>query len=160
KQSKSQLADLTAQMEGGVDRATQSGIMGSTAGAHQALNDAISATPRNARGVIQKLNDLRDVLYLDAQRPTMQYSPNDLLEVKRGIDAEIKSWPPEWQKMDAVKRAQTQLYGAIDGELDRLVPGNAELNQRISSLIPVKQRAMREADQAGLFQRLAHRAAA
>jgi hypothetical protein len=158
-QAGSRLGGLTSQMEDAVHQATQNGAMGSTQAAHDVLNDAIAGFPRNAQTIRSKLNSLHDLLSLDGT-PRLQHTPDELLEMKRGIGKEIQSWPPEWQKIPEVKQVQQRIYGAIDGELDRLVPGNAELNQKISSLIPAKQQGARLADQASFTQRLAHRAAA
>lgn len=161
-QGKQQISNLTQQMEGALNQATQQGAIGSTQTAHDVLNDAIAKAPRNARGLTEKLQGLHSLLDLDnAPGPVRgAYTPTELLEMKRGIGTEMQTWPPEWQRLPAVKQVQQRLYGAIDGELDRLVPGNAEINQRISSLIPAKQQAARLSDQASIGQRLAHRAAA
>jgi hypothetical protein len=163
-QAGDQLGRLTSQMENSVHQATSQGAMGSTAPAQQALNDTFDSLPRNARALRAKVLGLGDLLDLRPQGSigpvTTAYTPDELLEMKRGIGKEIQSWPPEWQKMPEVKGVQTRLYGALDNELDRLVPGNADMNQRISSLIPVQKQATRLGDQAPLGQRLAHRAAA
>jgi hypothetical protein len=164
RQSRNQIGDLTSQMEDAVHQATQQGATGSTVGAHNVLDDAIQNLPRNARSVADRMNNLHELLDL---RPAgsvgpvpSTYSPDELLEMKRGIGQEMKTWPPEWQKLDVVKSVQQRLYGAIDSELDRIVPGNAELNQRISNLIPAKQQASKLSQGAPLSQRVAHRMAA
>jgi hypothetical protein len=163
-QAGARLGELTSQMEDAVHQATSSGATGSTLPAHQALNDAIDSMPRNAHSLRAKIMDLGGLLDLRPQGsigpvPTT-YSPDELLEIKRGIGKEIQSWPPEWQKMSDVKNVQSKLYGALDGELDRLVSGNASANQKISSLIPVKQQAARLSDAASTTQRIAHRVTA
>lgn len=164
KQTRERLADLTSQMEDGVHQATTSGAAGSTQSAHAVLDDAIAKLPRNARSMADKLGGLHDLLDL---RPSgsvgpvpASYTPDELLEMKRGIGKEIKTWPPEWQRFDDVKNVQQRLYGAIDNELDRIVPGNREINQRISSLIPANQQAKRISLGASTAQRMAHRVAA
>jgi hypothetical protein len=158
-QAKSQISDLTSQMEDAVHQATQSGVTGSSQPAHDVLNNAISSLPRNARTIRDKLASLHDLLDLDQSGRT-QFTPDELLEMKRGIGQEIQSWPPEWQRMSAVQQVKQRLYGALDNELDNLVPGNSDLNQKISSLIPARQQAMRLSDQAGVMQRIAGRVAA
>jgi hypothetical protein len=163
-QATSRLGELTGQMEDAVHQATQQGAVGSTLPAHQALNDAIDSMPRNAHSLRAKVMDLGSLLDLRPPGsigpvPT-DFTPDELLEIKRGIGKEIGSWPPEWQKMPDVKSVQSKLYGALDGELDRLVPGNQQSNQTISSLIPVKQQATRLSDAASTSQRIAHRVAA
>lgn len=153
------IGNLVGQMERAVDTATQSGVTGSTQGAHDILNNSLSDLPRNAKTIRAKLEGLHDLLDLD-NNPRTDYTPTELLEMKRGIGQEMKTWPLEWQKMDAVKQVQQRLYGAIDKELDHLVPGNAELNQTISSLIPAKQQAAKLAEGASIAQLMAHRLAA
>lgn len=164
KEAGAKLGDLTKEMESGVSKATQAGATGSTQPAHDVLNDAINSTPRNARDLLDKLRSLRDVLSLSAvpagQAPRMIHSPDELLEIKRGLDKTIESWAPEWQKAKDLKRVTQRMYGAIDQELDRLVPGNKELNQRISSLIPARSQATKMSQGAGMSQRMLHRVAA
>ena len=164
KEAGAKLGDLTKEMETGVHTATQGGVTGSTQPAHDVLNTAIQNTPRNARELLDKLRDLRDVLSLQkpvsGQAPRMIHTPDELLEIRRGIDKTIKSWGPEWQKSPDVQGVTQRMYGAIDQELDRLVPGNKELNQRISSLIPARSQAKKMSQGAGLSQRMLHRAAA
>jgi len=153
------IGGLVTQMEKGVDVATQQGKIGTTASAEIVLNDALTDLPRNAASIRAKISGLRDLLSFGKTGSTI-YTPNDLLEMKRGIGMEIKSWPPEWQNLDAVKHVQQKLYGALDSELDRIVPGNAEINQTISSLIPAKQQATRMSQGASIAQLMAHRLAA
>lgn len=158
-ETKQAIGNLVGQMEQHVSNATAQGVTGSAAPAQQALNDAIQNFPRNARTVAAKFQGLNDLLDLGRGQQA-SYTPNELLEMKRGIALEMKSWPPEWQKMEPVKQLQSRLYGAIDGELDRIVPGNKDINQVISSLIPAKQQATRISGGAPLTQRLAGRFAA
>lgn len=148
--------NLTTQMEGNVHQATQQGAAGSTTAAHQVLTDAIQKAPRNAPDYIKDLFSLRDVLHL-GQASQTAYTPDELLEMKRGIGLQVSRWPPE-ARMNADVTLK-RLYGAIDNELDRIVPGNAELNDRINRLIPARQRAYDIQRQAGLTQGLLHKAA-
>jgi hypothetical protein len=160
RQAEAKSLGLTKTMEANAHAASQMGIFGSTAPAHQALDAAISKVPRNTPEIAAKLETLRDRLYLENAGAPMGFTPDDLLEMKRGINKTISTWPSEWQKLDDVKRAKQKLYGAIDSELDRIVPGNAALNQRISSLIPAKQQAIRIAEGEKIPQRMLMRFAA
>lgn len=45
-----------------------------------------------------------------------------------------------------------RIYGAIDKELDRAVPEGADINQRLSSLIDIRNRAGQEESNAGSLQ--------
>lgn len=159
-ESGKKIGGLTKEMEGAVHQATVQGVTGSTQPALDILKDAVDKTPRNARELIDKIKSLRDVLSLTPGQSGTSHTPDELLEIKRGIDKTIQTWGPEWQKMGDVQRVKTQLYGAIDSELDRLVSGNAEVNQRISSLIPAKQQAKKLESAASLPQKVAHRMAA
>ncbi len=158
------LTKLTGEMEFAVHQATQAGQVGSTQAAHRALDAAISNVPRNARELRDRLESLRSLLDLDntpAGQPMRKVlTPDELLEVKRGIGKTISSWPPEWQKLDDVQRAEQALYAALDAELDGLVPRFAELNQKISSLIQAKSAAQARSANASAVQRLAHKAVA
>jgi hypothetical protein len=159
-QAENQISNLTGQMEQGVHDATLAGAQGSTQPAHDALDQAISSTPRNAPELIDKLKELRTKLGFpfDPANPQKAYTPDELLEMKRGLNTAISHWPPEWQHSSEVQRAAQQLYGALDGELDRLVPSNAELNQRISSLMPARDKALELSQGPGMLGRIATRA--
>lgn len=145
------IGDLNQQLESSAGASSQ---VASTAPAHQVLNNAIASAPRNATGYIQKLQNLRSLL--DLGNPAQQaYTPAEILEMKRGIGTEMKTWDPQLRKTAA--GIQQQLYGALDSELDRTVPGAQQLNQRMSSLIPAKQRAQTLMNAAPLSQRMAGR---
>ena len=88
----------------------------------------------------------------------VQTTPMDLLERKRGIGDLETTWTPEQKK--GARGIIPKVYGAMDKELDAVAPGSAEINQRISSLIPVRQRGELEDLNAGLGQRTLHRIAA
>lgn len=163
-ESGNRIAGMTGNMEDAVHAATLRGAQGSTQPAHDVLDEAIKRAPRNAKELIDKLKSLREVLSLTPGAPgaptQIAHTPDELLELKRGIDKTIQTWGPEWQRMKDVQRVKQQLYGAIDKEIDRLVPGNAEINQRISSLIPANSQAKRISSGAPFSQRMAHRMAA
>ena len=77
-------------------------------------------------------------------------SAEDILNAKRGIGDLINSWNPEAKA--AYAGIKKRIYSALDGQLDSLVPESADLNQRISSLIPVRDRARGEALAPGIMQ--------
>jgi hypothetical protein len=160
RQAEAKSLGLTKTMEANAHTASVQGVTGSTIPAHQALNDIVSGIPRNATDLASRIEGLRDKLHLGGGIQNTTFTPDELLEMKRGINKTIATWPPEWQKLDDVKRAKQKLYGAIDSELDRIVPGNAALNQRISSLIPAKQQAIRIAEGEKIPQRMLMRFAA
>lgn len=164
---------LTGEMEQGVHAATATGATGSTSPAHQALSDFEAKTPRNATEVADALDELREKLAFRGEPggsapkgaakvagpARINYSPDELLELKRGIGKTIASWPPEWKQTGDAAKAQKALYGAIDSELDRIVPGNAQVNDRIHKLIPIQDRAQEVAAHAPISQQIAERVA-
>jgi hypothetical protein len=151
-----QADQLKAQVEGMVHQATLNGQMGSTTAEHQILNDAFSKFPRNAKTLRAKIPELHDLLELD-QTGRTSFTPDELLEMKRGIGKEISLWPPEWQHHSDIVGLKGKLYGSIDSQLDRLAPGTGALNQQWSSLIPAISQGMKIDDQASLVQSIAHR---
>ena len=164
---------LTGEMEQGVHAATASGAGGSTSPAQQALSDFQAKTPRNASELADKLNELGEKLAFRGEPggaaaagakkvpgpARINYSPDELLELKRGIGKTIDSWPPEWKQSGDVQRAKKALYGSLDSELDRIVPGNQQVNDRIHKLIPIQDRAQEVAAHAPISQQIAERVA-
>ena len=159
-----QVDNLTGQMEGLVHQATAQGQMGSTTAEHQMIQDAYANLPRNAKSLRAKVAELHDQLSLEdpgfVGPQKTQYTPDELLEMKRGIAKEIDTWPPEWKHSPDITRLKMKLYGSIDNQLDNLAPGTGELNQKISSLIPAISQGMKLEDQASIVQNIAHRALA
>lgn len=62
------------------------------------------------------------------------------IDLKRGIGATKNSWTPT-AKGDFVDGVIGNLYGALDSGIDASFPGSKGLNQKISTLIPVAERA-------------------
>jgi hypothetical protein len=145
---------LTRELEAGTHAATGAGAHGTTDAAHQILDDALANAPRNAPSYKEKLESLRGLLDFHSGIGPQQrvFTPDDVLEMKRGIDKEISSWDhASRQSVDPLKR---KLYRALDSELDRTVPGAEGLNQRISSLIPAQNAASKTAAKPGLIARI------
>lgn len=132
----------------------------STAPAIKVLDDAIDTYTKRNSPFAEKLQNVKDQLSVNRTTgkaiPTLN-SPSDILELKRGVGDLINSWAPGEQK--GAKPIIQRVYGALDKELDRTVPGADKLNQRISSLIPVKQRASILANGASTPQRIMGRIA-
>lgn len=63
-----------------------------------------------------------------------------LLDLKRGIGELQGSWNPAVQNKLG-DSATSAVYHSLDSQMDALAPGTKEANQRISSLIPVANRA-------------------
>jgi hypothetical protein len=105
-------------------------------------NAANTAKSQNAEGLYNQLGNMRQFLgtrFAGNEPIPENVTPRDLLNLKRGFSEEHLRWNPEIH--DKALSAGRQAYGALDQELDRTVPEAAGLNQRISSLIPVAQRA-------------------
>jgi hypothetical protein len=84
-------------------------------------------------------------------------SPTGILNIKRGL-GDYLTWKPG--TIDKATKTGREAYGALDQELDRTVPQAAQLNQRISSLIPAVRRAEAASRAASLPQKIAGRLAA
>ena len=105
-------------------------------------NAMTTAERQNAEGLHGQLGRMQEFLgnRFGTNEPIpAQVTPRELLDLKRGLSEEHLRWNPETH--DRALSTGRQAYGALDSELDRTVPGAAQLNQRISSLIPVAQRA-------------------
>jgi hypothetical protein len=78
-------------------------------------------------------------------------NPRAILDLKRGISNEhITHWRPEVQS--GVQTTARQVYGKLNNELEK-VRGVAPLNESISDLIPVKNRAAASDLNANVLQR-------
>lgn len=128
------------------------------------------AQQQNAAGKVSQLQALRNTLTqpvngfagqvdpATGQIATTQ-TPAMLLNLKRGFaDEHVNNWNPD--TMHDVRGVAGRVYGALDTELDRTVPAAQDLNQRMSSLIPVARRAESTARNADIPQRIMHRASA
>jgi hypothetical protein len=119
------------------------------------------AGAQNAEGLFGQLGRMNDFLgsrFATGEPIPENVTPRDLLNLKRGFSEEHLRWNPETH--DAALSAGRRAYGALDSELDRTVPQAADINQRISSLIPVAQRGESISRNAPLMQRVAGRFAA
>jgi len=127
--------------------------------ARQAMDKAMT---QNAPRLYNQIAPMQDSLLtrFDTGEPIQQFvTPRELLDLKRGFGTEhVHNWNPEI--MGPAKGTGRQIYHALDQELDRTVPESADINQRISSLIPVQQRAESISREASIPQRLAGRFAA
>lgn len=107
------------------------------------LREAAGQAEReNAAGLHGQIGRMQDFLtrrFGTGKEIPAEVTPRELLDLKRGLSEEHLGWNPETHKraLSAGRRA----YGALDRELDRVIPQAAGINQRISSLIPVAQRA-------------------
>jgi hypothetical protein len=148
--------ELTGQLENAASSSTEPASLNP---AVSIIDSAINkARARNVQTSVDKLQKLRDQLTTDISTGNPLgdiVSPRKILDLKRGVGELVNNWPREEQKgIEPVKQA---VYGALDKELDRTVPGADALNQRISSLLPVIRRAGMKADEPGMLARQALR---
>jgi hypothetical protein len=147
------LNTLTPQMEAA---AANSPMMANLKPATDVIGDAMDKAYReNAASLHGQLNEMGNHLmqrFGTGQAIPQQVTPSDLLNLKRGFSKEfLGRWNPETHG-DTIATGR-KAYRALDSELDRTVPEAAELNQRISSLIPVVHRAESVSRNAPTMQR-------
>jgi hypothetical protein len=123
--------------------------------------EAATAHAQNNGELLKKVNQLKNRITMDLNgqpfpNPT---TPEQVLNLKRGIGDLVSTWAPQENTKQAQSIVQ-RLYGVLDGELDRTVPEAQALNDRMSSLIPVAKRAEEKAAAANTPQRIALRVAA
>lgn len=154
--ARAKISQLTGQVE---QRAAQATNPTSTQAAVNVVDQELAkAVKQNNRNYYDQLQTLRTQLTTDVftgQPLPGQLPASQLLDLKRGVGALEKAWNPE--QRGVARGTVRQVYRALDQELDRAVPGSKELNQRISSLIPVAQRAESVTHGAGIPQRIAGR---
>ena len=152
------IGDLTAELENIV---SQSNSPVDMAPAIKVIDSEIAkAVRQNSKAYADQLQAVRDQLTTDfrsGQPIPMQVQPSQALELKRGIGNLEKSWNPDQRGMS--RGTVRKVYKAIDTGIDQSAPGTKEINQRISSLIPVSERAESAERGAPMGQRLANRMA-
>jgi hypothetical protein len=146
-------------------------------------NSIAQATERNSGDALKKLNNIKTQLttQLDSTgKPNMvraigpstasgqvpmvgepipsAVSPSKARALKQGVGEEVKNWMAENPKL--AEQTKAQVYGAINEPFHAAVPGSAELDQKMQSLIPVANYAERRALSAGPGERIAGRFAA
>jgi hypothetical protein len=89
-----------------------------------------------------------------------EQTPLDLLKMKRQFGQDFVNWNPVIPRSPGANTVGRQAYHALAQELNDVVPGAESLNQRISSLVPVAQRAKLTDLNAGPIQRGLNRFAA
>ena len=155
------ISSLNQKVEDMMQAAGNSGATVSAQPAIDVVDQSIAKAGRRNSPLRSQYKGIRTQLTNDLETGAplqIQTTPMDLLERKRGIGDLETTWTPEQKK--GVRGVVPKVYGAMDKELDAVAPGSSEVNQRISSLIPVRQRGELENLNAGLSQRALHRIAA
>jgi hypothetical protein len=120
---------------------------------NQKMDDAVA---QNAAGLHGQYNQMANTLaenFATKQRIPEEIPALDALKLKRGFGEEHTSWNPEVR--NKALSAGRQVYGMLDRAGDAAVPGAEQLNQRISSLLPVAKAADKLERSPSLFQRTA-----
>jgi hypothetical protein len=128
-------------------KAKAAGAGGATANLQPALDHvdselhAASGQNQNAKEYTGSLNKLKNRMTTEFDTGAAippQVPPDRAIDLKRGINKTIKAWRPEEQS--ALTGTTKNVYGMYDRAIDDVVPGAKDLNQRISSLVPVINR--------------------
>lgn len=143
--ARGKIAELKPQLEQAAADAGASGARGSLLPARQGVDDAIAGHMTNrATKTAAELEPLQTHLAADATTGlplAEQQTPTGLLQLKRGLDSDfIRNWSPLTGSRPALGQAR-QAYGNLADEFHASAPGTADLDQRVSSLIPVANRA-------------------
>lgn len=160
KSAQSTISRLTPELENTANQAGQNGARGSLMPARNSVQATIGRhTANRAADSIAELSPLQERLATDSitgQPLAPQQTPTGLLQLKRGLNSDfIQNWKPD--QPPGLRSSAKTAYGNLANEFHAAAPGTQELDQRISSLIPVTKRAEGAANNAGLIQRTAGR---
>lgn len=119
-----------------------------------------TAVKRNNPATIKEVGQLGTLL---DERPSSGAIPrfvpaDEALALRRGVDDLHGSWSPNAVR-DFSDRAVGATRTALNGELEQSIPGFRELNGKISTLLPVANRAGAADLNAGVLQRVIGKAA-
>ncbi len=159
--ARAKMSELKPQVEQIAADAGQNGARGSLTPAVDSVSQKIAGHTNNrAVNSASELTPLQSFLERDAVTGlplAKSQSPTGLLRIKRGLDSDfIGNWNPTRNtnnELDAAKSA----YGKVANEFHTAAPGTRQLDQRISSLIPVAERANRTTLGAGMVQNALNR---
>ena len=120
------------------------------------LSQAQEKAAREEAGTLHgQLGEMSDFLHrgrVSGEPIPEQVTPRRLLDLKRGFSDEHLGWNPNTH--DTAVNAGRKAYGAMDQELDRLVPSAKDTNQKVSSLIEILRNADRESRGASTGQKI------
>jgi hypothetical protein len=154
------ISRLTPELEQTAADAGQQGGRGSLFPARSSVQSTVDKHLANrAIDSASELDPLKGRLANDAVTGLPladQQTPTGLLQMKRGINSDfIQNWKPD--QPPGLRSSAKTAYGSLADEFHNSAPGTRELDQRISSLIPVVKRAEAVDNGAGLLQRTAGR---
>lgn len=145
-QSFKKVGTLTDTLDDAAREAEGPAYMGPARETAQSWNE--SALRRNEPSAINKTGNIVDQVSEWSGAPGVgnkvpipdQVSPYQMLTLRRGMGDVPRSWNPA-TTTDFSSRAAKAVYGDLGDEVSRTVPGADELDNRISSLMPVAKRA-------------------
>lgn len=120
----------------------------------------MSALPRTYEGDVQThknfvldiIDNIKSIAKTDG-KGKIYLEPKEAVNLKRLV-GKIPNWSANDPKLGTLTKSVRQGYGALDKEIDRSLPGSAELNADISDLIGAKRSiddgVMREQNKHGL----------
>lgn len=152
---------LRPELEAEATAAGNAGRTGSMQPARSAVSDRIGGHITNrAVKSADELSDMNSFLHTDAVSNKIipvDQPPIELLRYKRGLDSDfIGNWKPATNSNNELSTAR-EAYGKLAEEFHSSAPGTKELDQRISSLIPVIDRADRMSRSPGMLESTLHR---
>lgn len=157
------IARLTPELDAADQASAARGDVGSLIPARQRVGGIISG--HNANRAVNTAAEVQPIAnFLDRDALTgLRLAPTQpapsLRALKRGLNEDyIGKWSLE--QPAAQKGAARQAYGALNDELHRISPETAPIDQRISSLVPVRQQGERVATSASIPQRVMGRISA
>lgn len=142
-----------------LDQTVSKGGLVDLSPARGVVNDAQALAQReNTPTIARQLRPLEDSVTTDmAGNPIPSQIPaRQALDLKRGVGKEHATFRPEIH--GDVNAAGKRVYGALNEGIHDAAPGSADLDQRISSLIPVQRRAALTDLNAGPAARIIDRA--
>jgi len=146
----------TPQMSASIPPTSEPNPVASLRPARELIANAQGKAAREEAGTLHgQLGEMGNFLHrgrVSGEEIPENVTPRRLLDLKRGFSDEHLRWNPNVHQ-EAMHTGRGA-YGALDRELDRLVPGAAPINQKISSLIEVLHNAERESRMAGPGQRM------
>ncbi len=162
--AQSKINELTPQLDQLASDASQYGARGSLlparTGVQQTIDGHIANRAVNTAKDIKPLQSFLDRDAVTGLPLSQTQTPIGLRALKQGVDADfIGNWNPNKNSQQALGAARSA-YGSLADEFHAAAPGAKEIDQRISSLIPVADRANRVSLQAPTTQQMFHKLAA
>lgn len=157
-QAQAKVADLSQQID---DLADQSHAPVSLQPALDTLNKIeATADAQNDAASLKVVDKVRKQLtkkYTSGEAIPQITTARQALDLKRGI-GKLKNWDSA-SEAAAASPIIDQVYGALDGELDQALPGSEGLNQQLSLMMKVSDRAEALLNSPGVLQNAINRIA-